>query len=71
LIQVIGEAARRISADFQKAHSQIPWAQIAGMRHKVVHDYLQVDYDIVWGVASVHLAPLIADLEKISPPASS
>ena len=41
LLQTIGEAARRISADFRSAHAGIPWPAIVGMRHRVVHDYLQ------------------------------
>ena len=39
-----------------------------GMRHKVVHDYLHVDYDIVWAVVTTDLPPLICDLEKFVPP---
>jgi len=46
----------------------VPWKQIVGMRHKVVHDYLSVDYDIVWAVVTADLSPLIADLEKLVPP---
>lgn len=64
LIQVIGEAARRVSSDFQSDHPEIPWSQIIGMRHKVVHDYLHVDFDIVWGVVQSDLPSLIPELEK-------
>jgi uncharacterized protein with HEPN domain len=45
LIQVIGEAARQVSREFSDTHPEIPWADIIGMRHKVVHDYLGVDED--------------------------
>jgi uncharacterized protein with HEPN domain len=55
LIRTLGEAARRISPEFQQSHPEIPWKQIVGMRHKVVHDYLHVDYDIVWAVATADL----------------
>ena len=51
LIQVIGEAAARVSADFCGLHPGVPWKAIVGMRHKVVHDYLNVDEDIVWDTA--------------------
>jgi len=67
LIQTLGEAARRVSPEFQQDHPELPWKQIIGMRHKVVHDYLHVDYDIVWAVATVDLPPLVAKLEKILP----
>lgn len=48
LLQTIGEAARRVSREFQEAHPEIPWGGIVGMRHKVVHDYMDVDEDVVW-----------------------
>jgi len=68
LVQTIGEAARQVSPGFREAHPQIPWAKIVGMCHRVVHDYLHVDYDIVWGVVSVDLPSLIEALANIMPP---
>jgi len=65
LIQTIGEAARKVSVDFQKTHPEIPWSKIIGMRHKVVHDYLHVDYDILWDVVTENLPDVIRDLQKI------
>ena len=47
LVQIIGEAGRQVSREFSDRHPEIPWADIVGMRHKVVHDYLGVDEDIV------------------------
>ncbi len=67
LIQTFGESARRVSREFQEAHPEIPWSNIIGMRHKVVHDYIEVNYDIVWRVATINLPPLVAELEKIAP----
>ena len=67
LIQTLGEAARRVSLAFQQSHPQIPWKNIVGMRHKVVHDYLHIDYDIVWDVATTDLPPLREELEKLVP----
>ena len=68
LIQIIGEAARRVSPETQQAHPEVPWSQIIGMRHKVVHDYLEVDEDIVWDVVTADLPPLADALERILPP---
>jgi uncharacterized protein with HEPN domain len=65
LIQMLGESARRISNAYQEAHPQIPWKKIIGMRHKVVHDYLHVDFDIVWDVVTVNLPPLVEELRKL------
>jgi uncharacterized protein with HEPN domain len=65
LVQVIGEAGRHVSREFCREHAEIPWQEIVGMRHKVVHDYLGVDEDIVWQVVTEDLLPLIVSLEKI------
>lgn len=65
LVQTVGEAARRISREFQNLHSSIPWSRVVGMRHKVVHDYLHVDYDIVWDVATRELPPLLDALGRL------
>ena len=70
LVQVIGEAARQISREFSDPHPEIPWADIVGMRHKVVHDYLGVDEDIVWQVVTEDLPRLVAALEPLDPPKS-
>jgi uncharacterized protein with HEPN domain len=70
LIQTFGESARRTSPAFQIAHLEIPWKRIIGMRHKVVHDYLHVDFQTVWEVATMNLPPLVAELEKLVPPDS-
>jgi uncharacterized protein with HEPN domain len=70
LVQVIGEAARRVSREFCDEHPEIPWQEIVGMRHKVVHDYLGVDEDIVWQVVTEDLPPMIASLEAILKPLS-
>jgi uncharacterized protein with HEPN domain len=65
LIQTLGESARRISTAYLEAHPQIPWKKIIGMRHKIVHDYLHVDFDIVWDVATTNLPPLVKELRKL------
>ncbi len=67
-IQVIGEAARKVSAEFQATHPQIPWHEIIGTRHRIVHDYMNVDEDLVWEVVTHDLPTLISRLEKIIPP---
>ena len=68
LIQTIGEAARQVSREFCVSHPDVRWADIIGMRHKVVHDYLGVDEDIVWQVVTEDLPQLMAALEAIVPP---
>ncbi len=65
LIQIIGEAAAHVSIDFQESHQEIPWDNIIGMRHKIVHDYMGMDEDIVWEVVSSDLPALITSLDRI------
>ena len=69
IIQVIGEAADNVSDEFREDHPQIPWHEIIGMRHRIVHDYMNVDEDVVWSVVENDLRPLLEVLEKILPPA--
>jgi len=69
LIQMIGEAARRVSAESQKRYPQIPWNDIIKMRHKLVHDYLDVDFDVVWEVVTIDLPELVPQLRPLVPPA--
>jgi len=54
-IQVIGEAARSLSDEFQGRHSDTPWRDIVAMRHVLVHEYFGIDLDIVWRVVAVEL----------------
>lgn len=64
-VQVIGEAASRVSQGFRAKHPQVEWQRIIGMRHRVVHDYMNVDYDIVWQVARKSVQELIVVLEPL------
>ena len=66
LVQVIGEAARRVSPELREAHPDIPWSEIMGMRHKIVHDYMDVEEDVLWSVVTSDLPDLIGRLEKMT-----
>lgn len=65
LIQVLGEAASRVSAVFRESHPELPWGAMAGMRNRIVHGYDHVDPDIVWRVATEDVEPVIAALERL------
>jgi len=69
LIQMIGEAARRVPSSFCDLHPAIPWKAIVGMRNKLVHDYLGVDEQMVWSTVSQELPGLVRELEKVARPA--
>lgn len=49
-VEIIGEAAKGLSAEFRKAHPGIRWQDIAGMRDRLVHHYAGVNWSIVWNV---------------------
>lgn len=65
LVEVVGEAAGRISKEVQSAHSQIPWAAIVGMRNHLIHAYFDIDVDRVWDTVHDDLPPLIMALEQL------
>jgi uncharacterized protein with HEPN domain len=68
LLQITGEAARRVSASSQEAHPQIPWAQMIGLRNRLIHGYDTIDFDIVWNVIIKDLPSLVAALDGILGP---
>jgi uncharacterized protein with HEPN domain len=67
-LQILGEAAYKVPPEFRKKHPDIPWNLIQGMRHILVHDYFQVDLEVVWGVVEKDLPDLKQKLQDISLP---
>ena len=61
-LEVIGEA---VSPAFRAAQPAIPWREITGLRHRLIHDYDEVRLDVVWRVVTGHFDPLIASLEPL------
>jgi uncharacterized protein with HEPN domain len=59
-LQVLGEAAGRVSGEIVDAHPAIPWRKITGLRHKVVHDYFVVDLNVIWDTATIDVPSLRA-----------
>jgi len=59
-LEIIGEAARKLPADFRAKHSAVEWRLIAGTRDKLIHDYFGVDYALVWDIA-VNELPLLEE----------
>ena len=57
-VQTLGEAAARISDEFQEQHPEIPWFKIVGMRNILVHDYFHIDIEAVWSVVEKDLPVL-------------
>jgi uncharacterized protein with HEPN domain len=67
LIQIIGEAAWKLSAEYREIHPDIPWQEIIGMRHRLVHEYFHIDLERVWDVVQKDIPGLISLLEPLVP----
>ena len=65
-LEIIGEAAKKISIRIRTEHSEIPWKKITGMRDKQIHDYFGVDLISVWAVVENDLKELKEQLLKIN-----
>jgi len=66
-IQIIGEAAKRLSNSFRDSHPSIPWQQIAGMRDVLFHSYDRVDLKRVWSVATTAVPDLTKCIKPLLP----
>jgi uncharacterized protein with HEPN domain len=64
-LEVIGEAASRVSHDGRQRHSDIPWRDIVDLRNRLIHGYDTIDYDLVRQIIDDDLPPLIAAIESI------
>ncbi len=64
-LQIIGEAAAKLSRDFHKAHPEVPWPQIVAMRNVLVHEYFGVDLEEVWRTVEYDLPSLKHAVEEI------
>lgn len=64
-LEIIGEATKHVPEDFRQRYPQVEWRAIAGMRDRLIHDYLGVDYDIVWDVVTNKVPELQQVIEQI------
>ena len=67
-LEIIGEAARRVSEEARKAHPEVPWHELIGMRNRLIHEYFRVDVPKVWDTALNDIPVLIALMEPLVPP---
>ena len=64
-IEIIGEAANRVSEEMKEKHGDVPWSAIIGTRNRLIHGYFDVDEDVVWNTVKVELPSLIEFLKRI------
>jgi uncharacterized protein with HEPN domain len=65
-LEVIGEAVKQLPDDFKSAHTSVPWAQIAGLRNRIVHDYAGVDLEIIWQIVQESLGSFKIQIDALS-----
>lgn len=65
LLEIIGEAANKVSPEFQRKYDKIPWKSIVGMRNRLIHGYYDINLDIVWKTVVADIPPLLEELKKI------
>ena len=63
-IEVLGEAASKVSPGGRALAANIPWPSVTGMRHRLVHAYFDINLDLVWDTVTQDLPPLISELER-------
>lgn len=67
-LEIMGEAASKVTPERRGVETDIPWRAIVGLRNQVVHNYVNVRLDVVWDTVTEDLPPLIARLEASLPP---
>ena len=63
--EVMGEATKRLSMDLREQYSDVPWKQMAGFRDRLIHDYLNVDLELVWNASKYTSIELLIKVEEI------
>lgn len=70
-IEIIGEAARRVSESFRSRHPEIPWQNIIAQRNVLAHEYGEIKQELIWKVVTKRIPELIATLTPLIPPPPS
>jgi len=70
-VEIIGEAARKVSEAFKQAHPEIPWRKIIAQRNVLVHEYESIGLSELWEVATRHVPDLAEKLAPLLPPTPS
>lgn len=66
LVEIIGEAAAKVSPETRLRHAALPWEAIVATRNRLIHGYFDINLDIVWDTVTVDLPPLLAELRRVA-----
>ncbi len=64
-LEILGEAAGRISQETQEKFPELPWKQLIGMRNRLIHAYFDIDHDVIWRTVEAYLPSFCIQIEKI------
>jgi len=64
LLEIVGEAASGVSSDARSKRPDVPWAEIVGLRNRLIHGYDAVDLDVIWSIIEHDLPALVRELES-------
>lgn len=67
-VEIIGEAANRVSPGFQQAHPEIPWRRIVAQRNVLAHEYGDIEHALIWDLVQQHIPKLAEQLASLVPP---
>jgi len=69
-VEIVGEAASKVTEETREKHPHIPWRAIVGMRNRLIHAYFEIDMDMVWVAATQEIPVLLSQLLEIITPSS-
>jgi len=64
-LEIVGEASRNVSEEFQEKYSEIPWGQIVAMRNRIIHEYFNINLEVAWDIVREDLPVLKQQVQKI------
>jgi len=66
-LEIIGEAAGKVSKSFREANPDVPWTKIISQRNVLIHEYGEIEHELIWKVVTIHIPELIAKLQLLIP----
>lgn len=64
-LEIVGEASRNVSIEFQELHKEIPWGQIIALRNRIIHEYFNINIEVAWDIVKKSLPELKTQVEAL------